>query len=302
MRLRNIVLLLLPISGVFGRSSDLPNEFLVRPWWKDGEISVFGITEPGNRKEGGGILQIPFWKKQTSESRFLWVGRDRASGFSQILSLGHKLEVTPHFGLQFQIGGSPGENGFFLGSLGAYTKYASLSFLNRRSLEESSVGAILRSDPNSEFRLGISYERTRTNLGIWEDKISFGFTWGIDRFLGDLQFQEKDNHSIGYASLGFSPFRTENGTNDRIDSESKRQTRSPKERKRSYSSNKILEKSYPSLETDELLKYGFSIQESLEISGHSRQSSVKFEAFLRSLPEAKQIKIQSLIRKKRGSK
>ncbi|TGK00219.1 hypothetical protein EHQ53_10085 [Leptospira langatensis] len=293
MRLRNIILLLLPISSVWGRAADLPNEFLLRPWWSGGEISVFGISGPGNPKEAGAILQVPFWKTQVRSSRFVWVGGDRTNSFSQIFGLGHRIKLDRDIGLEFQLLGSPGESGFFLGSLGAHTRYVSLDFLNRRSSEGTSIGALLRSDPNSAFRLSLSYERTKTNAGIWEDKISLGFTWGIDRFLGDAQFQEKEKDFIGYASLGFSPFPSE---------EKAEEISSDKGSNRRIPNSKKEEQSYPSLETEELLKYGFSIGESLEIAGHSRQSQIKFKAFLGSLPEAKRRKIEALIRKKRGLK
>ncbi|MGJ4747727.1 hypothetical protein ACQV5M_15310 [Leptospira sp. SA-E8] len=287
MRFLHLVILLLPSAFVFGSDRNIPAEVWFRPWWSGGEISFFGIYEKEEVPLSGISLQLPFSSGPKEEYRLSYVrsGRNKEGKFFETVSLGYQIELSHKFGLRFRFGaGGFGPSSYFT-SLGIYGSKLSWDLFGRKDQEENSLGILLNSSHDPEFRIGLGYERIRNNSFDLEDRISLGVYWNWEGFLGQVEGFESEKDPIGLVGLGYSPFlKKEEGPKFTSTAQA------PVERTNIY----------PSLETEELLRLGFSLQESISISSLSKGSAAKFETYLDSLPEAKRRKIKKLIRNKRG--
>ncbi|GBF38359.1 hypothetical protein [Leptospira johnsonii] len=287
MRFLHLAILLLPSAFVFGSDRNIPPEIWFRPWWTGGEISFFGIYEKEEVSLSGISLQLPFSFGPKEEFRlsYLRTGRNKEGKFFETVSLGYQIELSHNLGFRFRFGREGSEPSSYFTSLGIYGSKLSWDLFGRKDQEENSLGLLLNSSRDSEFRIGLGFERIRRGSLDFEDRISIGVYWNWDGFLGQVEGFESERDPIGLVGLGYSPFlKKEEGP------------------KSTSSALKPVEKTniYPSLEMEELLRLGFSLQESISISSFSKGPAEKFESYLDSLPEPKKRKIKKLIRTKRG--
>ncbi|TGM95604.1 hypothetical protein [Leptospira dzoumogneensis] len=287
MRFLYLAILLLPTALLFGFDRNIPVEVWFRPWWKGGELSFFGIYEKEEVPLPGISLQVPFSFGPKEEYRLSYVrsGRNKEGNFFETVSLGYQLELSHNLGVRFRFGAGGSEPSSYFTSLGFYHSKLSWDLFGRKNQEENSLGVLLNSSQDSEFRIGLGFERIRTNSADFEDRISIGVYWNWEGFLGQLEGFESEKDPIGFVGLGYSPFyKKEEGPKSIATSQA------PTERTNIY----------PSLEAEELLRLGFSLQESISISSYSKGPAEKFETYLDSIPETKRRKIKRLIRTKRG--
>ncbi|TGK05982.1 hypothetical protein EHO58_09475 [Leptospira selangorensis] len=287
MRFHHLVILLLPSAFVFGSDLNIPAEIWFRPWWNGGEISFFGIYEKEEVPLSGISLQLPFSSGTKEEYRLSYVrsGRTKEGKFFETVSLGYQIELSRNLGFRFRFGaGGFGPSSYFT-SLGIYGSKLSWEFFGRKAQEENSLGILLNSSQDSEFRIGLGYERIRNSSLDFEDRVSLGVYWSWEGFLGQLEGFESEKSPIGFVGLGYSPFYKREE-----DPKPSPPPQTPAEKTNIY----------PSLKVEELLKLGFSLQESISISSHSEGPAEKFGTYLDSLPEPKRRKIKRLIRSKRG--
>ncbi|PJZ77050.1 hypothetical protein [Leptospira neocaledonica] len=286
MRFLHLVILLLPSAFVFGSDQNIPAEVWFRPWWNGGEISFFGIYEKGEVPLSGISLQLPYSFGSKEEYRLSYVrtGRNKEGKFFETITLGYQIELSHNLGFRFRFGREGSEPSSYFTSLGIYGSKLSWDLFGRKSQEENSLGILLNSSNDSEFRIGLGFERIKNNTLDFEDRISVGAYWNWDGFLGQIEGFESENDPIGLIDLGYSPFlKKEEGH------KSTAPVQIPVERTNIF----------PSLETEEILRLGFSLQESISISSLSKGPAKKFETYLDSLPEPKRRKIKKLISTKR---
>ncbi|TGK42350.1 hypothetical protein [Leptospira andrefontaineae] len=287
MRFLYLVVLLLPSTFVFGFDQNIPTEVWFRPWWKGGEISFFGIYEKEEVPQSGISLQLPFSFGSKEEFRISYVrsSRNKEGKFFETVSLGYQLELTHNFGVRFRFGAEGSEPSSYFTSIGIYGSKLSWDFFGRKNQEENSLGILLNSSQDSEFRIGLGFERIRTNTLDLEDRISIAVYGNWEGFLGQVEGFESASGPIGFVGLGYSSFsKKEEGP------KSSTPAQAPV----------IRTNIYPSLEVEELLRSGFSLQEAISISSLSKGPAEKFENYLDSIPELKRRKIRGLIRTKRG--
>lgn len=287
MRFLHLVILLLPSAFVFGFDGNIPAEVWFRPWWKGGELSLFGIFEKEEVPLSGISLQLPFSFGYKKEYRLSYVrsGRNKDGKFFESVSLGYQIALSQNFGVRFRLGAGGSEPFSYFTSIGIYGSKLSWDLFGRKNQEENSLGVLLNSSQDSEFRIGLSFERIRSSSTDFEDRISIGVYWNWEGFLGQLEGFESEKNPIGYLGIGYSPFYEKEEDPNRIPP-----------------SQALTERTniYPSLEAEELLRLGFSLPESISISSYSKGPAEKFETYLGSIPEPKRRKIKRLIRTKRG--
>lgn len=287
MRFHHLLILLLPSAFVFGSDRNIPADVWFRPWWTGGEISFFGIYEKEETPISGISLQFPisFGSKEEYRLSYVRTGRNKEGKFFETVSLGYQIELSRNFGFRFRFGAEGSEPSSYFTSLGIYDSKLSWDLFGRKDHEENSFGLLINSSRDSEFRIGLGFERIRSGSSESEDRISIGAYWNWEGFLGQLEGFESKKDPIGLVSLGYSPF-----------------WKKEEVPKSTAPAGTTVERTniYPSLETEELLRSGFSLQESISISSLSKGSAEKFESYLDSLPELKRKKIRKLIRTKRG--
>ncbi|MGJ4789043.1 hypothetical protein [Leptospira koniambonensis] len=287
MRFLHLVILLLPSAFIFGFDQNIPTDIWIRPWWKGGETSLFGIFEKEEVPLPGISLQLPFSFGSKEEYRLSYVrsGRNKEGKFFETVSLGYQTELTQNLGIRFRLGKGGSEPSSYFTSIGIYGPKLSWDIFGRKNQEENSLGILLNSSHDSEFRIGLSFERVQTSSPDFEDRISIAIYGNWEGFLGQVEGFESKKDPIGFVGLGYSPFyKKEEGPKPTTTSQA------PTERTNIY----------PSLETEELLRLGFSLQESVSISSLSKGPAEKFEHYLGTIPEPKRRKIKRLIRTKRG--
>ncbi|TGM88552.1 hypothetical protein [Leptospira licerasiae] len=286
MRFLHFVVLLLPSAFIFGFDRNIPAELWIRPWWKGGEISFFGIYEKEEVPLSGISLQFPFSFDPKEEYRisYLRTNRNKEGKFFETVSLGYQTELYHNFGFRFRFGGEGSEPSSYFTSLGLYAPKLSWDLFGKKNQEENSLGFLLNSSYDSEFRIGLGFERIRSSHSHFEDRISIAVYGSWEGFLGQAEGFESEKAPIGFVALGYSPLYKE---------EDPKLTVAPQ-------TPVIRTNIYPSLEAEELLRLGFSLQESISISSFSKGTAEKFETYIDSLPETKKRKIKRLIRAKRG--
>ncbi|PJZ25343.1 hypothetical protein CH352_15210 [Leptospira hartskeerlii] len=287
MRFLYLVFLLLPTAFVFGSDRNIPAEVWFRPWWKDREISFFGILEKEEVPLSGISLQLPvsFDPKEEYRLSYVRTSRNKEGKFFETVSLGYQVALTHDIGLRFRFGAGGYEPSSYFTSLGLYNSNLSWDLFGRKNEEENSLGILLNSSRDSEFRIGLGFERIRSSHLDPEDRISIAVYGNWEGLLGQVEGFESENDPIEFVGFGYSPFYKKE--------ESLRSTvvsKAPVERTNIY----------PSLEPEELLKLGFSLQESISISSFSKGQAEKFETYIGSFPDLKRRKIERLIRTKRG--
>ncbi|MEI1278823.1 hypothetical protein V6Z05_10885 [Leptospira venezuelensis] len=287
MRFLHLAILLLPSAFIFGFDRNIPAEVWFRPWWKGGEISLFGIYEKEEVPLSGISLQLPFSFGSKEEYRLSYVrsSRNKEGKFFETVSLGYQAELYRDFGFRFKFGAEGSEPSSYFTSLGIYNSKLSWDLFGRKNQEENSVGVLLGSSQNSEFRISLGYERIRSRSFDPEDRISIVVYGNWEGFLGQVEGFESEKDPIGFIGFGFSPFYKKE--------EDPKLTAPPQAQAERTNI-------YPSLEAEELLRLGFSLQESISISSYSKGPAEKFETYLDSIPELKRRKINKLIRTKRG--
>ncbi|WP_367898548.1 hypothetical protein AB3N61_04160 [Leptospira sp. WS58.C1] len=287
MRFPYLAILLLPSTFVFGSDRNIPAEIWFRPWWNGGEISFFGIYGKEEVPLSGISLQFPFSFESKEEYRLSYVrtGRNKEGKFFETVSLAYQVELNKNFGFRVRFGTGGFEPSSYFTSLGIYNSKLSWDLFGRKDREENSLGVLLNSSRDTEFRIGLGLERIQSSSSDPEDRISIGVYGNWEGFLGQIEGFESQKGPLGIVGLGYSPFyKKEEGP------ESATISQIPVERTNIY----------PSLETEELLRFGFSLQESIFISSLSKGPAEKFKAYLDSTPESKRNKIKKLIRTKRG--
>lgn len=261
----------------------LPSELLLRPWWKGGEISGFGISQTGSLSSYGGILQVPVHGFGEERFRVFILGSFPGQGERRnpIFGFGYRSPLFfSRIGFQIQAGGLLGNTGDLHAGFGVYAGERSFEFFVRKNLEEGSQGAILRSGQISELQVSVSYERIQRFGEGEEEKISFGLTWQLSGFCGEVRLKEEEGEPLGLISFGYGPFFSEP---------------IPPERKVRIEKPELPQ---PNVSEDELLSLGFSLGEALRISSGSLKGREEFEKILASLSEEKRKKIRRLLWKK----
>lgn len=214
----------------------------------------------------------------------IWLNsRDLNASQLRSIDIGYQSPAFESFRLTFQVGGS---REVLHSVLGLSHRSGSLEFFLRKSSEEKGYGSILRSSSSSNTRVSLSIEFTQERERTSETRFTIGFAWSWEGITGDVLLREESGELDGAGSFGITKELFKNReSNDKppipvVKSESKRLPVSP-------------------LTVDELVKAGFSITDSLQLSKWSRSDEQAFREKINSFKPAERKKIFRLLFQKK---